>query len=143
MKRDSTAPAWREPTVDSRVVELVRRVRQVRHLSPSELRVRAKTFPLGPVPVARRTTTEVAISDHSELSEAPVQRRAPVQELSEHEREFMEVFDSLGPVVTAQRLADEFGCSVKSLRWRELHDLQVNGVIESLRGCRGGYRRRT
>lgn len=92
------------------------------------------------VPTVMRMN-ELAIDRQLGLPDGAVQRRAPVQELTEHEQEFMEVFDSLGTVVTAQALADAFECSVKSLRWRELHDLQVKGVIESKRGQRGGYRR--
>jgi hypothetical protein len=113
------------------------------------LLVRPKTIPLGETSTltattGSKTTSDVVIADQVAPSPAAAQHRAPVQlrvpeELPPHLEEFMELFDTLGPIVSAPSLARELGCTTKTLRWGELHELVVLGVIEGVPGR--GYRR--
>lgn len=154
MSHDSSAQ-WVDPLSDAGIVAalpeaaeaMLRRMRDARYMTRPQLQGRAKYLDVVTLPMANPTpsgdqgseSTTRVIEQQRASHIAAVQRGAHVQrQLTEMERDVVEILDEHGPILTARRIAELLDCdSVEALRDKELHTLQRDGFIRSV--ARRGY----
>lgn len=146
----SSSPSW-YPVHDDRPEP--DRVHTWRRLGGDAALVRAKTIPRGEIPTPTHSSlgntgnirNVVAINRHSEVPSFRKQSLPRVQRTaSALETDVLDVIDTYG-VASARVIAEDLECTEWDIQRRggELHTLQRDGFIESVRGRSGGYRRVT